>query len=60
TLSVALLSLEGTEFVLCRNLQLEKGIQDCIFSINSVASGFYGLILRDGSGEQVLPVIIVN
>lgn len=50
TLSVALLSLEGTEFVLCRNLQLEKGIQDCIFSINSVASGFYGLILRDGSG----------
>lgn len=57
---VLLQSVDGRISTLVQNLQLEKGRQHCIFSVSSLASGLYGLILRDGSGDQVIPVVIVN
>lgn len=41
-------------------VKLEKGNQYCNFSVKSLASGLYNLVVRDCCGEQVIPVVIIN
>ena len=41
-------------------VKLEKGDQYCNFSVKSLASGLYNLVVRDCCGEQVIPVVIIN
>ncbi len=55
-----LLSATGEVAVLADKFPLQKGIHHCNFSTSDRASGFYGLIVRYGSGEQILPVVLVK
>ena len=55
-----LFSVTGERYPLVDKFPLQKGIRDCNFLASDRAAGFYGLVIGYGSGEFVLPVVLVK
>ncbi len=55
-----LVDSRGIRHLLGKQFPLEKGEQHCIFSVAGYASGLYGLVIAHESGEEVVPILIVN
>jgi hypothetical protein len=55
-----LVDQQGRRWPLATQQTLEKGSQHCIFSVSSWPLGLYGLVMRCGSGEATIPVLVVN
>ena len=55
-----LLTVTGERYPLADNFPLQKGIHHCNFLTSDRAAGFYGLVVGYGSGEFVLPVVLVK
>ncbi len=55
-----LLSLTGQRYPVVDKFPLQKGIHHCNFLTSNRAAGFYGLVVGYGSGEFILPVVLVK
>ena len=55
-----LLSLNGQRYPLVDKFPLQKGIHHCNFLTSNRSAGFYGLVVWYGSGEFILPVVLVK
>lgn len=58
--NVHIVSVAGDVVALGQNLSLIKGSQHFKFTHSGLSSGLYRLVVRHGSGEVSVPVIIVN
>lgn len=55
-----LFSVTGERYPLVDKFPLQKGIRDCNFFASDRAAGFYSLVIGYGSGEFILPVVLVK